>query len=486
MVDSDAIGEKVQLAFRLMERSQRSRGIFPGKLVSALLEDYGEKALALLGAGKSDEALALLTTFLEPFLERWMDFVEQDECSFHYFSQELARGLLEANLTPVQRESWLKQIPIWQAELDNFGGGELDSVQEILRNSGANLATLVGEDRQTTFLRLDHLEQCGKLEEALALAEATQSYRQQASLLERLDRLEELEAVVRAYCKSFYGEARQELVERVAQKDKARALRLGTLFLRTLWDDGEEDEDDGEEEPESISAAPSRLSRVQSFEDHHSQPGLARCVMALAQELEDHPVQMEAHRALVLAEPTRAHWEALVALAGPQDALLQQLSRASSVPSGTVEILLAHERWADAWHAAQRCYEKDVLEKTADAVAAQLPTEVSEYSRNLIEDAIGDQVSARRGQRGDPYPIVAAWLARLRVAELALGQGVRWNTLLRELRQKHARKYTLMPYLNALELAPETEAETEAEAAPSEPAIPAERRRLVFKVDSGG
>lgn len=99
------------------------------------------------------------------------------------------------------------------------------------------------------------------------------------------------------------------------------------------------------------------------------------------------------------------------------------------------------------------------MEKTADAVAAQLPTKVGEYSRNVIEDAIGDRVSVRRSRRGDPYPIAAEWLARLRTTELALGQGARWNTLL-------------------LELAPETDA-----VPPELVATPTKRKPLIFKGD---
>ena len=485
MIDTEAVQHEVQQAFQKMERAQRSRWGSSEPLVSELLDHYGNTALELLDSGDYDEALALLTAFLEPFLEQWMDFVEQDECDFNTFAHNLASSLLGATLTPAQRTSWLKQIPLWQAELDDFGGGELDSVQEILRNADADLSTLAQEDRHTTQLRLDHLEGLRRFEESLALAKATGLVSRQASLLAQLDRFEELEALIRIDPSSVYGEARSALVERVAQTDKACALRLGTLLLHAPSDDDEEEEPDAEgdveteEEPQEAIRRDGRNSRrrMRGFEDAHSLPGLAGSVIRLAESLGDQEALIQGHQALVRAEPSLKAWKQLVKLAGPQDALLQQLSRASYVPAGTVEILLAHEHWADAWRAAQRCYAKGVLAKTADIVAAQLPTEVGEYSRNMIEDAIGDSVSVRRSRRGDPYPTAAEWLARLRVTELALGQGARWNTLLLELRQKHARKHTLMPSLNALALAPE------GEAPPETPAIPVERKPLIFKVD---
>ena len=127
MIDTEAIQHEVQQAFQKMERSQRSRWGSSEPLVSELLDRYEDKTLELLKAGEFDDALELLIAFLEPFLEQWMDFVEQDECDFNTFAHNLASHLLGATLTPVQRTSGLKQIP---------------SLQEILRNADADLATL--------------------------------------------------------------------------------------------------------------------------------------------------------------------------------------------------------------------------------------------------------------------------------------------------------------------------------------------------------
>ena len=60
MLDTEAVLQEVQQVFRLMERSQRSRWNSPGKLVSELLDRYGNAAIDLLDRGKPDEALELL------------------------------------------------------------------------------------------------------------------------------------------------------------------------------------------------------------------------------------------------------------------------------------------------------------------------------------------------------------------------------------------------------------------------------------------
>jgi uncharacterized Zn finger protein len=81
------------------------------------------------------------------------------------------------------------------------------------------------------------------------------------------------------------------------------------------------------------------------------------------------------------------------------------------------------------------------------------------------------------GNKSSQYDTAAFWLARERDADIALGEGKRWNVRLALLKEQNIRKYKLMPLLKALELAPEDE------TPPVAPTPPTERKRLVFKVN---
>ena len=420
-------------------------------MLDEALTEYTQKAQEYFAQQNSEGALALLETFLIAFLAGLDEFeYDYDEaCDFDPLSRALGAALLRANLSESQKQSWLKAVESWHEETVAF----LVPL-DILRNAPNQLDKLKREERETTKVRCSWLAEQKKWDEALILATLTNWKAQQALCLISLGRQSEAEPLIQKNAPEIHADEALSLVEALQKTDSVAALRIGRLLL-----------------PYRLVPDESGLCDYEYGDGDLQVQQLARLVQALATAQSVPEGITEALHALLLAGPTLPLWKEYAALAAPdaQNRLLQRLAKTRQITPGVIEILLAGQSWSAAWSAAQRCYTPGLKGQVASTVVAYLPNEVRDYARKLADPIMNNN-------KASEYESAAFWLARERDADIALGQGKRWNERLALLRQQNARKYKLMPLLNALASAPEDE------TPPPPPPPPTERKRLIFKV----
>jgi len=448
-VNVKAILRDVEAAFDELEADPYNEDT---SILDEALADYTQQAQSYFAKQDPDAALTLLSTFLLAFLAALedYDYDYDDACDFQPLDIALGGALLRGKLTPEQHRAWLESVQGWHEQTAAFSISH-----DILQNEPDQLDKLKREERETTQVRVAWFEEQKKWDEALILATLTAWHAQIALCLIALKRHNEAEPIIQANASTIQAEEALRLVEALQAADSRQALRVGRLLLPYRLIPDEEGLCDFEYE----------VSDVQVKQ-------LALLVRSLSEAQGIPDGIIEALQALILTEPDPTLWKEYAAWvpAEAQDRLLKRLAGAREVTQALLDILTANQRWSEAWNAAQRCYEPGVRESVARSVVAHLPEPVRSYARTTANPII-------EGNKSSQYDTAAFWLARERDADIALGEGKRWNMRLALLKEQNIRKYKLMPLLKALELAPEDE------TPPVAPTPPTERKRLVFKVN---
>lgn len=451
-ISHDAIQKEVRKQFKQLERNSRYgyRNDYDEENsgVSEILDDYGERAFSYLDQNLPDSALALLTAFMEVFLEQWADYDEEENVEFESFGLALAKKLLRTSLTPTQRKAWLAALASWQTELSDYGDGEFDTAQEIVKNPESTPS----ESRDATTLRLALFGEQGRWEDALTLANQADWPGRSALYLTYLNRLDEMERVATKRATELSNDECVTLVETLQHQAPALALRLGKLFLPQLL-----------------------VPRESGYYRYNGVEKLAQKVLELGQKQGDNEASRAAREALLLVSPTLDLWKSHFALLQPAEhesartRLLKQLLEWHGVQPEQLAILLEEKEWESAWNIAS-LYSGQYALPVALRVVEHLPQPVRDYGLKIATPIMGNNQSAQ-------YELAASWLAVVRTAEIVLGKGREWNQRYETLLLENKRKYKLMPLLQELEHAPEEE------APPPVPTPPAERKRLIFKLD---
>lgn len=395
------------------------------------------RAWNLIRAGEGEKALPFLEAATK---ERIRDCLEgswdDEDDAFEDFGLLWPEAFLSARLDAESRRAWGQKLQRWQTSLDDYGYGEIFTPAILALKQGWEypplLRVLAGEITELgawegeppdgadelAVARLNVLERQGRLTEYLYLAEAEGQICRYLLMLACLDRVEELLAYVKEYPCSL-DEA----------FTTAQALREFGYF------------------EEALTLAQYGLTLGPSDRNREA---LAAWLCALAGELGRADIASEAAIVAFEAAPTLAAYQRALDLAGEarmelQQRLLESLrQRPARGSQDIVEIFLYEQRIDDAIAALGNYPYRETLRLVADAAIHLRPEWVIQACRQRAE-------SMMDGSKARDYEEAAGWLVKVRQAYFAMGRQGEWRQYLNSLLGKHARKYKLVPLLQALE-----------------------------------
>ena len=393
------------------------------------------QAQPFLEAGDGRNALVILEAVAGEYVDEWFEFDDSNGelgALFGELGAMLAEALLSADLSPDERRAWADKLTAWQSEIEDYGidegfdvaigaaelGWDYVPLQRAMQGQITALGAWEGEAPwyadELAIARLNVLERQGRFDEYLNLAEAEGQSALYATMLVKARRTGEAVA---------YG--LEHLVTTGDALALAQALRAH------------------DHPREALRIAEHGLSlqgRVHL---------LAHWLRDFASGLGEDGLALEAARAAYMDSPSLDDYQAVQALAGgawPQvkDELLEHLAR-TSLASTKVDIYL-HEDMVEraievidqeqyAWYGT--------VEKVVDAAWQSHPDWVIRQCKAQAEP-IMDQGKSRH------YHHAVRWLDKARQAYLGAGQADAWRTYVQGLIDKHARKYSLRPQLEAL------------------------------------
>ncbi|MBE7557117.1 MAG: SWIM zinc finger domain-containing protein [Anaerolineales bacterium] len=385
-------------------------------------------------AGDGRNALLILEAVAEPYVDRWFEFDDEGELSglFAEVGSLFAEAILSADLSREERKALAKKLTRWQGEVEEYGvdegfdvaiaaaeqGWDYPPLQKVLQgqitDKGAWEKEAPWYADDLALARLKVLERQGRTSEYLHLAEAEGQTALYLTMLVKLGRGEE--AV--AYANQYMTTAEEALALAQAlreHKQPVDALRIAEQGL-------------------SLHGEPLPLARwLRDFAAQMFQPDLA----------------LQAARAAFVRSPSLAEFLAAEAVAG-QDwpaikvELLAQLA-ATAYAGNKIDIYL-HEGMVDEAVKAvdQASYVGyEALERVVDAATQSHPDWAIRQCRKQAEEIMD-------GGKSQYYHHAIRWLEKARQAYLAAGQTQDWRSYLESLINKHARKYSLRPQLEAL------------------------------------
>ena len=397
--------------------------------IDALLEE----ASVLVVRGEGRQALAMLEAVTAAMAENWeRAWYEGDESSidFDWLAAIWIEALLEADLTPDEREEWAERLDVWQAELENFGVEAFDDAVQAAWQGWDHPAVTAALQGKTSkelvqilspalvHARLNVLERAGRFEEFLNLSGVAGAVEPHSRMLIKLRRTSDATAFA---------------LDRVETATEAETV------AKALWDAGALDE--------ALGVAEAGLKSRGAY-DYHRGP-LAAWVRDRAREL-DQPER--AGKAAVIAlqnAPNLANYEQVRELAGAEwpelrGALLDSLRAVVGYPMpGVVDIFLHENLIDDAIAHVDQSYSTDEIRKVAVAAATTRPDWVIGITTGHAESIMN------RGKAKD-YDRAIEWLAIARQAYASAARQTEWRDYLSGLIQLHQRKYKLRPMLERL------------------------------------
>ncbi|HOS80367.1 MAG TPA: SWIM zinc finger family protein, partial [Anaerolineae bacterium] len=395
------------------------------------------RAWALIRAGEGEKALPFLETATKEQLRDCFEMGWDDEGDiFEDFGLLWPEAILSARLDAGSRRAWSQKLQRWQASLDDYGYGEIFTPALLALEQGWEypplLRVLAGEITELgawegeppdgadelAIARLNVLERQGRLTEYLYLAEAEGQICRYLLMLARLDRVEELLAYVKEYsCGLDEAFVTAQALHEFGHPEEALTLAQYGLTL------GPPD---------------------------HTRAALAAWLCALAGELGRADIASAAAIAAFEAAPTLAAYQRALDLAGEERAALRQRlleslrQQAAHGSQDIVEIFLYEQRIDDAIAALGHYPHRETLRLVADAAIPVRPEWVIQACRQRAE-------SMMDGSKARDYEEAAGWLVKVRQAYFTMGRQGEWRQYLNSLLGKHARKYKLVPLLQALE-----------------------------------
>jgi len=466
-VDVGAVRQQVRTLLRGPERRSRYSGYDDYPSAGAALEPVGEviaRARAFSAAGDGRSALAILAAVTEEFADS-MEYFDDSDGESYTFAEDLGRAWAEAilsadlsaDLSVAERGSWEQELERLRKKLADYSvddglyvalaaarqGWDNPALQRVLRGESTVLDPVIQTDEEDdkddevyldedddegapvfggdgddeddeddnddlwdddlNGIRLDILERQGRYQEYLYLATAAGQSVRYATMLIRLDRVEE--AI--AYSLERLGNPEAALTVAMALRERGEtggALRVAEQGL-ALPDDAR---------PGTYDAAVGKGRLAIWLRDVAA--GLGETGRALA-----------AGAIAFEAEPTLAAYLRVAELAGDEwparrDALLNYLRGHGSFytyAQGPVDVFLHEGRIDDAIAIVAQGATDAALEQVADAATASRPDWVIEVGRKRAEGIMDAGQAAR-------YDVAARWLGKARAAYQAAGRGAEW------------------------------------------------------------
>jgi uncharacterized Zn finger protein len=399
------------------------------------LRNLVDQARPFIEAGDGRNALVILEAVTEAYVERWTDFDDSDGDLGGFFDELgplFAEAILSADLSPDEREEWVEKLTDWQVEVEDYGidegfhvaiaaaeqGWDYPPLQQAMQGHITDKGAWEGEAPDyaddLAVARLNVLERQGKTTEYLNLAEAEGQTAKYVSMLVKVGRGQE--AIEHGLRYLTTPNEALELAQTLREHNQPQeALRIAEHGL-TLQEN--------------------------SF-------ALARWLRELASGLGQSEIALKAARTAFAQSLALDDYQAAQAIAGAdwpsiKAELLKRLD-AASYASGKIDIYLYEGMIEAAITAIDRSsyVGYDAVERVVDAAMSSHPDWVIRQCQKQAESIMD------RG-KSEHYHHAVRWLEKARQAYLTANRASQWGKYLEGLVQKHARKYSLRPQLEAL------------------------------------
>lgn len=416
-------------------RMRRSEAYWANSGTVDEIRNLLKQAQPFIEAGDGRNALLILEAVTEVYVDRWTDFDDSDGELGEFFSDLgllFTEAILSVDLSRQERNEWADKLTNWQRKVEDYGidegfdvaiaaaeqGWDYGPLQNALQGQITEKGGWEGEAPwyadDLAVARLNVLERLGRTTEYLNLAEAEGQTDKYVTMLVKLGRSQE--AI--EYGLKYFATPDEALTLATSLREHGLtvdALRVGEHGL-TL---------EGE-------------SRA-----------LGRWVRDLASGLGRPEVALKAARIVFERALALEDYQAAQSIAGAEWAtikreLLEVLAR-SGYASGKIDIYLYEGMVNEAVRAVdQNSYlGYDALERVVDAACQSHPDWVVRQCKKQAEPIMDSGKSKY-------YHHAARWLGKSRQAYLVSDRECEWKKYLEGLIEKHARKSSLRPQLEAL------------------------------------
>ncbi len=445
LVDPAPIRNRAQ---RILRDSGRRRGYWDGYESSGdpdELRKLVESAVPFLEASDGRNALRVLEPIADTFVQEWTHYYyDHDETLYLVFNDLgnlFAEAILSADLSAEERRDWAEILQGWQSELDEYGvddafwvaigaaeqGWDDPGLQRVLQGTARERSWKRDDrwdDDRLTKARLRVLECQDRNGEYLNLALATGSRTHYATMLVRLERVDEAVS---------YGQREFEWPREAL--DLAKTLQ------------------DREAHQKALEVAESGLGLAgrDQYDWKTSVVPLAHWLRDFAAGLGDTELAFRASRAAYDESLSLEDYQSVEQWAGEKwaDTRPELLERLASVDNAYDRTrIYLHEGMVDEAVRSvgdpgfNRALDNTLL-RVADAAYESHPHWVIKVSRKQAE-WIMNEGKARF------YDTAAQWLEKAKLAFVAADMEHEWGAYLEGLIHAHTRKYKLRPLLEKL------------------------------------
>ncbi len=436
-LDPQPIRRQVRAILHTLDHLRPSEAYWHvGNVVEEVRQVLGQ-VQTVVEQGAAREALPLLEALTDEYAQQWFYLDDSDGDAYAFFEdlgRVWAEALLAADLNAAERRSWQERIEAWLHD-NEYGDAEgLEAarraakygwddplLQRVLRDEplSDDAWETYNEDAWEDALleaQLNVLERQERHEAFLRLAEAANLHGRRAVMLAKRGRVDEAVQVARQH---FYS--------------PLEALTLA----RTLYQGG------------AVDAALDVAEHGLTLADGYGKGELALWLREQAEHAGQAERALLAALTVVKTRPDLDAYRKTQALAGDhwpglRADLLEHLRNAPNATQGPVSILLHEGMIDEAIATVRKGYAGyDLLRQVADAAIKARPDWVVETARKQAEDIMD-------GGQSKYYHHAADWLKKARDAYRAAGREAEWRFYLAGLKEKHRRKYALMPLLQAL------------------------------------
>jgi len=418
-VNPELIRRQVHSLIHSLDHMRRSEAYWHvGEVIDGVRRVLGD-ITAFIGQGDGKNALVLLEALTDEYVKDWTWLDDSDgfpHSFFHDLEQAWTEALLDADLTPGEREHWAGQIDQWQDELSAYG---LEDVFWSAR--GALEEDWEDDDLGDDALidaRLNILARKKQYDAFLRLAEAAGQYRRYTLMVAQLGSHQEAAEAGRRY----FTTAAEALALTLALYQQGAAKLALDVAEHGLKLDGD-----------------------------YEKAELAEWLRDRAARMGKPEVALRAALIVVRLMPTVHAYERARQLAGGrwpayEAGILEQLRQRNwiSAPQQGIDIFLHEGLIDDAIVIVQESHpEHELIRQVAAAAVETRPEWVIATAREQAEYIIHQGWSQY-------YDSAVDWLRKVRDACRASGREDEWKAYHAELQDKHRRKYKLMPMLSRL------------------------------------
>jgi uncharacterized Zn finger protein len=405
-----------------------------GQDISNQMSELIDQARPFIKAGDGRNALLILKAITEPLVESWFEYDEEGEMGYLFadLGPLFAEAILSANLSSEERREWANTLTNWQGAIEEYGiddgfdvaigattqGWDWPPLQAVLQGQITDKGAWEDEPPwyadDLTVARLNVLERQGRTTEYLYLAQAEGQTALYLTMLVKLERSDEAVAYAMKYMTSTEEALAlaQALEAHNYSQDALKMAEYGlTLFGETLT--------------------------------------LARWLRDFAETVDRPDIALKAARTAFEHSYSLKDYQAAEAIAGDEWPSIRRnllnLLASTGGAYGTIDIYLHEGMIDEAVEAIDRqgYVGYYTLEPVVDAAWQSHPDWVIRQCKKQAEPIMNDGKSKY-------YHHAARWLEKARKAYLAADRTDEWGRYLESLIQKHARKYSLRPQLEAL------------------------------------